>query len=122
MNELFCARAAKFMSVTLKATEIVCSNNPWGRAKGQILLQMMHIPALRKRGEPRYGASPIVDGNDLSRETGLPPGPRLGMLKGWLYRRQVEDDLTTFDEVIGLLDNFNWENSEPTDWGKMEWP
>ena len=78
--------------------------------------------ALEEVGGPTYGASPIVDGNDLSRETGLPPGQRLGMLKGWLYRRQVEDDLTTFDEVIGLLDNFNWENSEPTDWGKMEWP
>jgi|TARA_B100001250_G_scaffold85993_1_gene71114 tRNA nucleotidyltransferase (CCA-adding enzyme) len=78
--------------------------------------------ALEEVGEPRYGASPIVDGNELSRETGLPPGPRLGMLKGWLYRRQVEDDLTTFDEVIGLLDNFDWENSEPTDWERMEWP
>ncbi|MDP6870977.1 MAG: CCA tRNA nucleotidyltransferase [Candidatus Thalassarchaeaceae archaeon] len=78
--------------------------------------------ALKEVGEPRYGASPIVDGNELSRETGLPPGPRLGMLKGWLYRRQVEDDLTTFDEVISLLDNLNWENSEPTDWGKLEWP
>ena len=27
------------------------NNNPWGRAKGQVLLQMMGIPALRKKGE-----------------------------------------------------------------------
>ncbi len=78
--------------------------------------------AMGEVGNLRFGASPIVDGNELSRKTGLVPGPRLGMLKGWLYRRQVEDDLTTFDEVIGLLDDFNWENSEPADWGKMEWP
>ena len=53
--------------------------------------------ALKIIDAPRAGLSPLVNGHDLSRETGLPPGPRLGMLKGWLYRRQVEDDLVTFE-------------------------
>ena len=78
--------------------------------------------ALKIIGAPRAGLSPLVNGHDLSRETGLPPGPRLGMLKGWLYRRQVEDDLVTFDEVIRLLEEIDWEDSDPEEWKKMEWP
>ena len=39
------------MSVTMKATDIGYTNNPWNRAKGQVMLQLMHIPALRKRDE-----------------------------------------------------------------------
>lgn len=78
--------------------------------------------ALRIIGVPRAGLAPLVNGDDLTRETGLPPGPRLGMLKGWLHRRQVEDDLVTFDEVIQLLGEIDWEDSDPTEWKKMEWP
>ena len=39
------------MSITMQTTENGWNNNPWVRAKGQILLQMMRIPALRKKGE-----------------------------------------------------------------------
>jgi len=49
LHELFCPRAATFMSVTMKATDLGHTNNPWSRAKGQVMLQVMHIPALRKK-------------------------------------------------------------------------
>ena len=51
MHELLCAQAKTFVSITLKSVAGRCDNNPWGRAKGQILFQLMHIPAVRRRGE-----------------------------------------------------------------------
>jgi len=78
--------------------------------------------ALESVGRPRAGISPLVKGDDLSRETGLPPGPRLGMLKGWLHRKQVEDDLTTYEEVLELLKEIDWQDSEPRDWEILKWP
>ena len=94
----------------------------WTRLDGLLGPLLCFSEALKIIGAPRAGLSPLVNGHDLSRETGLPPGPRLGMLKGWLYRRQVEDDLVTFDEVIRLLEEIDWEDSDPEEWKKMEWP
>ena len=34
----------------------------------------------------------------------------------------MEDDLVTFDEVIRLLEEIDWDDSDPEEWKKMEWP
>ena len=70
----------------------------------------------------RSGNSPIVDGNTLSRFTGLEPGPRMGRLKGMLHRIQVENDLIDKDEVLGLLEELDWKNSDHTGWPSLSWP
>ena len=70
----------------------------------------------------RSGNSPIVDGNTLSRVTGLEPGPRMGRLKGMLHRIQVENDLIDKDEVLGLLEELDWKNSDHTGWPSLSWP
>tara|TARA_Y100001970_G_C14172665_1_gene825047 strand:- start:553 stop:1782 length:1230 start_codon:yes stop_codon:yes gene_type:complete len=70
----------------------------------------------------RSGNSPIVDGNTLSRVTGLEPGPRMGRLKGMLHRIQVENDLFDKDEVLGLLEELDWKNSDYTGWPSLSWP
>ena len=68
------------------------------------------------------GNKPMVDGEYLMQITGLEPGVRLGRLKGWLHRRQIEEDLRSTGEIISLLDTLDWENGEPTSWPSLSWP
>ena len=70
----------------------------------------------------RAGNSPIVDGNVLSEATGLKPGPKMGRLKGMLHRIQVERDLNGSDEVLALLEEFDWMESEHENWPLLGWP
>ena len=68
------------------------------------------------------GNSPLVDGILLSEVTGLEPGRRLGRLKGWLHRRQIEDDLTSTEQVLQMLDEIEWKDSDPESWKNLSWP
>ncbi len=70
----------------------------------------------------RAGNSPLVDGNVLSQVTGLAPGPRLGRLKGMLHRIQVERDLNDKDEIIGVLEEVDWKQSDDEKWPTLGWP
>ena len=71
---------------------------------------------------PRAGNKPLVGGEALMQATELPAGPRLGRLKGWLHRRQIEDDLVTAEEVLDLLDSMDWQSGEPESWPALAWP
>lgn len=68
------------------------------------------------------GNKPLIDGEKLIRVTGLEPGIRLGRLKGWLHRRQIEQNLSDADEVISLLKTIDWESEEPDSWPSLAWP
>ncbi len=70
----------------------------------------------------RAGNAPLVDGNTLSEVTGLEPGPRMGRLKAILHRFQIERDLVSRDEVLSLLDELDWRESEHEDWPSLSWP
>ena len=70
----------------------------------------------------RAGNSPIVDGNVLSEATGLEPGPRMGRLKGFLHRIQVERDLNDKNDVLALLEEIDWRDSEHENWPALGWP
>ena len=70
----------------------------------------------------RAGNSPIVDGNVLSEATGLEPGPKMGRLKGMLHRIQVERDLNDSGEVLALLEELDWMESEHENWPVLGWP
>ena len=70
----------------------------------------------------RAGNSPIIDGNVLSEATGLEPGPKMGRLKGMLHRIQVERDLNDSDEVLALLEELDWMESEHENWPVLGWP
>ena len=48
--------------------------------------------------------------------TGLEAGVRLGRLKGWLHRRQIEENLSEADEVISMLETLEWETEDPESW------
>ena len=68
------------------------------------------------------GNKPLINGEKLMKVTGLEPGIRLGRLKGWLHRRQIEENLSDTDEVISLLKTIDWESEEPGSWPSLAWP
>ena len=72
--------------------------------------------------ELRAGNSPLIDGNLLSSLTGIEPGRKLGRLKDWLHRIQVEGDIENRESVISMLDEIHWEDSEFEDWPVLSWP
>ena len=68
------------------------------------------------------GNKPLIDGEKLMQVTGLEAGIRLGRLKGWLHRRQIEENLSEVDEVISMLDTLDWESEDPESWPALAWP
>ena len=68
------------------------------------------------------GNAPLVNGTALVEATGLEPGPRMGRLKGLLHRIQVERDLSTSDEVLSVLDELDWRDSDYESWPALGWP
>ena len=74
------------------------------------------LPALRG------GDKPLVDGHELARAAEMPMGRRLGRLKSWLHRMQIELDLDDTEEILGLLDIIDWQNGDAESWPGPEWP
>ncbi len=72
--------------------------------------------------ELRAGNSPLIDGNLLSSLTGIEPGRKLGRLKDWLHRIQVENDIENRESLIAMMDEIPWEEAEFEDWPVLSWP
>jgi len=78
--------------------------------------------ALRQAENEDLIISPIIKGDKLAEVTGLVPGPRLGKLKAWLHRKQIESALRTESDLIALLSEFNWKRSNYEEWDILQWP
>ena len=70
----------------------------------------------------KAGNQPLVDGHLLATASELSFGRRLGRLKEWLFRIQIEQDLATTDEVLALLDILDWIATDPESWPDSDWP
>ena len=70
----------------------------------------------------KAGDESIVDGNWLMSITGLNQGRRLGRLKEWLHRIQVERDLAEISEIESVLCTLNWEYGDEFSWPRVCWP
>ncbi len=68
------------------------------------------------------GNSPLADGNWIAEVTGLSMGIKLGRLKEWLHRIQIEEDLPTLAEVEVRLGQVAWQDGEPKEWPRIRWP
>jgi len=77
---------------------------------------------LEQNSDLKAGSGPLVDGSRISEITGLEGGKRLGRLKDWLHRIQVERDLSSEEEVVELLEEFDWRNSDFEEWQGLSWP
>ena len=69
-----------------------------------------------------HGEKSILDGNKLMKLTSINGGPKLGHLKSWLHRIQIERDLQTEQEMIQILSTIIWQNSDGNDWPKVQFP
>ena len=70
----------------------------------------------------KAGNQPLVDGHLLAATSELPSGRRLGRLKEWLFRIQIEQDLATTEEILALLDILDWKTTDPESWPDTGWP
>ncbi|MEC8541107.1 MAG: CCA tRNA nucleotidyltransferase [Candidatus Thermoplasmatota archaeon] len=61
----------------------------------------------------------LVDGNWIMSNTGLTQGEKLGRLKQWLFRLQVEYDLQNVSDISAQLAKIQWQNSDFTLWPKL---
>lgn len=61
----------------------------------------------------------IIDGNWLMTATNLKQGQKLGRLKEWLFRIQIENDLTEVSEISLHLAKIQWQNDDFDSWPRM---
>jgi hypothetical protein len=61
----------------------------------------------------------IIDGNWLMSATNLGQGQKLGRLKEWLYRIQIENNLTELSEINLHLAKIQWQNDDFSSWPRM---
>ena len=80
------------------------------------------IQQLEKLIKPHEKNSPLVDGITLSEVTGIKPGRKLGMLKGWLFRKKKEKNITCKDDVLKNLEHIDWKNDNYDKWPVLSWP
>ena len=78
--------------------------------------------ALTNLAPLKAGSRPLIDGHVLATTTELPSGRRLGRLKEWLNRIQIEQELANSDEVLAILDVLDWTSTDPELWPDTGWP
>ena len=72
--------------------------------------------------EEEINMKPILDGNKIFEITGIKPGPKLGSLKDWIFRVQIEKNIHREEEMIKILNEISWKDSEYESWPKLSWP
>ena len=82
-------------------------------------LQVISIIDEIQKLKPLKKDHQIIDGHWLMAATNLPKGERLGRLKEWLYRLQIEYDLSTIHEVSELLCKIQWLDDDFQSWPKL---
>ncbi len=64
----------------------------------------------------------LADGHWIADNTGVQPGIRLGRLKDYLHRLQIENNVLSLDDIQIMLHDIDWENDDPTGWPRLIWP
>jgi len=65
---------------------------------------------------------PILDGTKISEITGIKPSRKLGLLKDWLFRIQIEQNINQENKMIEILHDIDWNDSDFESWPKLSWP
>ena len=79
------------------------------------------ITLMAKSLQYPYGISCLIDGDWIMKRTGLSPGVRLGRLKDWLFRLQIERNYQCIDQMETALCTIPWQNGNPDEWPKSKW-
>lgn len=67
-------------------------------------------------------SEPIADGLWLMQHTGLQQGKRVGRLKAWLHRIQLERDLDNLEQIEEVLCSIPWQHGDVEMWPTTDWP
>ena len=68
------------------------------------------------------GIECLVNGEWIMERTGLEPGIKLGRLKDWLFRIQIERGYTDLSQMETALCTIQWANGDPKEWPRPSWP
>ena len=68
------------------------------------------------------GIECLVNGEWIMERTGLEPGIKLGRLKDWLFRIQIERGYTDLSQIETALCTIQWANGDPKEWPRPSWP
>ena len=69
----------------------------------------------------RAGRLPLVNGTFLMEKTSIVKGEKLGRLKEWLHRLQIERDISNLDEMLNILVTISWQHGDFSKWPRIEW-
>ena len=64
----------------------------------------------------------LINGDWIMQRTGLSPGIKLGRLKDWLFRIQIERGYENLDQMETALCTIPWQNGDPKLWPRPNWP
>ena len=68
------------------------------------------------------GIECLVNGEWIMERTSLEPGIKLGRLKDWLFRIQIERGYTDLSQMETALCTIPWANGDPKEWPRPSWP
>jgi poly(A) polymerase len=75
-------------------------NDPWSNL---LALAVRMLSDYWQRPIARVTPAPLIDGHDVQRECGLPPGPQIGQLLETVREAQVSGDVRTREEALALV-------------------
>lgn len=64
----------------------------------------------------------LINGDWIMQRTGLSPGIKLGRLKDWLFRIQIERGYENLEQMETALCTIPWRNGDPKLWPRPNWP
>jgi len=96
--------------------QLACESALATSGVGEVITLLASLPA------NAAGDVPLADGHWIAEMTGLSKGIKLGRLKEWLHRIQIEEDFPSLAEVEARLKQLEWQDGEPTEWPRFCWP
>ncbi len=78
----------------------------------KIIHEIENLPPLKCQEQ-------LIDGKWLMATTNIEQGQKLGRLKEWLYRIQIENDLEKVSEIEEILATLQWQSSDFNSWPRM---
>ena len=63
---------------------------------------------------------PLIDGKYIMANLGIPSGAKLGRLKEWLHKIQIERGIEEFEKMETIICSIPWNSDDYSDWPRME--
>ena len=109
-----------------KQTDLRLYRNTLGKEVNthSILMETLEVDnnLINKALQYPTGIQCLVNGEWIMERTSLEPGIKLGRLKDWLFRIQIERGYTDLSQMETALCTIPWANGDPKEWPRPSWP